>query len=1294
VFGKKHQALTTWLEDGWWSNGPPVCVISGFPGTGKTKIAVDAMNALKQAQPTLPIAYFNCVESKSDQADDLLLTITEELAADGDREPLERLERGEDVAAIFSRILAQPRLIIADEAQRLLVGSTGAMPKATASYLERWSQTVGASGRLLLLTSREFDFARWTGQVELRNIGPLEPNEAEAFLRASLAATNRTEAVAEERITDVVTWLGCNPRAIKLLVSTLARESLDNLIGLATEAWEARDRDVSPELLRKFEEAILSRAEERLDPQARIFLSRLSVLRQPADGRALQALCPQGVEVGPLRDELVARFMLELRRSRYEMHAVLRDTVRARMTATERRRSHLAAGRYYAAPFRARRALGTAEKLGARFIEARYHFWLAESEADLDDISQRFEAHYRTQFGMTTPVPTDAEELDERIALLSALLQARGAKGLEYHLARCLVRRQRHGDAGRALPHARRATGPQSPEAAWVLRLHLEEREFGAAQAMKVVREALASLPVEQKQTVYRTASEILARDGKPGEAVELLREGIKEVRPEQNLSSLYQAAGEILARDGKPGEAVELLREGIREVHPEYAVFYLYQTASEILARDGKTHEAVALLRKGIQDIPPEHAQYALYQAAADILARDGKPGEAIDLLLQGAASIPAARGGYRLAEHAIFHALGENCLETLPIAAFDPRQAALLAICSALAQDNFGQAAQLETKALFQGEAYLPVCALTAFAWLSAGDPAKADETLRRFPRPLPDGTGRSVTWLRAFAKMELGATEEATRLIEIYAGGNRDATDEVDRPLLLRLWDNSPSSQSDVAFHYPRLSPRLTGLTRIVVRHQYGGSVLTEEDLRAARKPTVPAAPPQAVAPGTPVSSFDPARVLIAMRPDRWRGLYVLGCCDKTKTVYVQQCRALTLIHALFEATELRPGSRLGIVGGGAAGVTAAAAAAHKGAKVILFERAKYLLPLQRQNTKRYLHPHLFDWPTPGSTTGRADLPLLDWRADRSNAVATEIVAGFDEVVATTGNVDLRLGVGIQDVGQVPSADETRRIQILAAEGEINEIVDVAIVAVGFGLERRNRLGIDSPPYWEDDGLEQALGASPGRPQRILVSGAGDGALIDLLRASIRDFRHEDIVALLPEGDALRKLQDELQAIESKSKLTSLIGEADFINLHQMYGTLALTPVFLDQVRSRIRDDTEVWFNFTSAGRFTLGSAILNRFLVSVLGKLGAIKPKFATLDEKSVTRRPGGEYAITWPKSTEPQIFDRVVIRHGPPVDYLAEVFPELEVACAPLRGKLRHLDLTGALDGATRAYFAR
>ena len=54
---------------------------------------------------------------------------------------------------------------------------------------------------------------------------------------------------------------------------------------------------------------------------------------------------------------------------------------------------------------------------------------------------------------------------------------------------------------------------------------------------------------------------------------------------------------------------------------------------------------------------------------------------------------------------------------------------------------------------------------------------------------------------------------------------------------------------------------------------------------------------------------------------------------------------------------------------------------------------------------------------------------------------------------------------------------------------------------------------------------------------------------------------------------------------------------------------------------------------------------------------------------------------------------PQIFDRVVLRHGPPADYLTQLFPQLQLPCAPLRGKLRELELTGQLDDETHAYFA-
>ena len=52
--------------------------------------------------------------------------------------------------------------------------------------------------------------------------------------------------------------------------------------------------------------------------------------------------------------------------------------------------------------------------------------------------------------------PSGPQELDERIAVLSALLDEEGAKGLEYHLARCLNVRGQASDNERALVHARR----------------------------------------------------------------------------------------------------------------------------------------------------------------------------------------------------------------------------------------------------------------------------------------------------------------------------------------------------------------------------------------------------------------------------------------------------------------------------------------------------------------------------------------------------------------------------------------------------------------------------------------------------------------------------------------------------------------------------------------------------------------------------------------------------------------------------------------------------------------------
>lgn len=73
----------------------------------------------------------------------------------------------------------------------------------------------------------------------------------------------------------------------------------------------------------------------------------------------------------------------------------------------------------------------------------------------------------------------------------------------------------------------------------------------------------------------------------------------------------------------------------------------------------------------------------------------------------------------------------------------------------------------------------------------------------------------------------------------------------------------------------------------------------------------------------------------------------GVYVLGCFERRITLYTQQVRALNLVHSLFAEERLKADSKLAVIGGGAAGLTAAGTAI-RGARVTVFEQASDLLP----------------------------------------------------------------------------------------------------------------------------------------------------------------------------------------------------------------------------------------------------------------------------------------------------------------------------------------------------------
>jgi len=75
-----------------------------------------------------------------------------------------------------------------------------------------------------------------------------------------------------------------------------------------------------------------------------------------------------------------------------------------------------------------------------------------------------------------------------------------------------------------------------------------------------------------------------------------------------------------------------------------------------------------------------------------------------------------------------------------------------------------------------------------------------------------------------------------------------------------------------------------------------------------------------------------------------------------------------RALELAHALQHEHLLPAGARVAVIGGGAGGITLAAALAlQDGTMVRLYEQSDVLLPLQRDSRRRRLDPHIYEWPS---------------------------------------------------------------------------------------------------------------------------------------------------------------------------------------------------------------------------------------------------------------------------------------------------------------------------------------
>jgi hypothetical protein len=402
----------------------------------------------------------------------------------------------------------------------------------------------------------------------------------------------------------------------------------------------------------------------------------------------------------------------------------------------------------------------------------------------------------------------------------------------------------------------------------------------------------------------------------------------------------------------------------------------------------------------------------------------------------------------------------------------------------------------------------------------------------------------------------------------------------------------------------------------------------------------------------------------------------GLYLIGSLERGLTVYNQQLRAHNLVWALWKLQkhdDVEKIRRVAIVGGGIAGLTTAACflSLFNNVSVTVFEQLWDLCPLQQGSDNRWLHPRIYEWPAPGSRAPGASLPVLNWSEGRASDVARTIVSEFSQFVDAFDKDAKRLTVllGLRHFRIDAIKNEIEWIATRAkragpffhageAEGS-SAVFDTIIVAAGFGLEKRSA-EYPTNSYWRNEQLGQPL--LDGTRQNFLVSGFGDGALIDLCRLTIERYRQDTILyELFPQN--LEEVEEKFTEAWAKKgsganafQFFSEFGEANIIENARI------------ELSRRIRKDTRVALHIrgkdgdikTFSHIFGPYSSFLNRMMTFLLYRCGAFSISMADL-------------AVTVSRHGAPR--ENVLCRYGTDaLAHLHSMFSDIE----PIMGRLTEI----------------
>ncbi|MBV2150066.1 NAD(P)/FAD-dependent oxidoreductase [Sphingobium sp. AS12] len=362
-----------------------------------------------------------------------------------------------------------------------------------------------------------------------------------------------------------------------------------------------------------------------------------------------------------------------------------------------------------------------------------------------------------------------------------------------------------------------------------------------------------------------------------------------------------------------------------------------------------------------------------------------------------------------------------------------------------------------------------------------------------------------------------------------------------------------------------------------------------------------------------------------------------LYALNPFLTQQNFYSQQLRALALVAVL--ARKLAPGKRnVCIVGAGIAGRTLAAGFASLGASVRLIEARRTPFERYRNAAHRELHPNIIFWPAQHPTPATA-LPFLNW----AQATADEVVEDIQKEWASGFANKVSL---IHD--QVTAVHhDAAGITMDLKNGEPIE-ADLAVLATGFKAERGFGT-LDSPSYWSPNAVADESRA-------ILVSGSGDGGLIDVL-SPILGTRVTRAAHMLAVALSDSPLKEDVEKVEAERTSKMIAGTRDSEDPCDFYRRVQFAQETQDRLSSLAGSDEhlssrKITLLYQSVSPYSFTAAPINKLLLAYFSN----GPRKYVKSVKGELRNGAGRHMMASEDGDSepvdpPSSFDRVIVRHG-------------------------------------------